>query len=449
MYKKIILIVSLLLATQVFAQKQALLIGVANYQGENSDLPGINHDIEKMKELFTVWGFKVQILLDKESMGTEKYLEMYANILNKNDTFIFYYTGHGSYALDKNGDEEDGQDESIVLSDGNKNYHYLDDELNYRLNKIKAKKMILFDSCHSGTANRGKSKFMAKTIPSEKVEIFASKNLKLGEEVENGKFVVFSASKDNEQSRASETGSLFTNELYNLLSNEVSNKKTFFTLQNEVTRNIVNICKRNKINPHHSTLSTSSTALKNISMLQYLEVNSLPHNENVVTEILDLQQQLDYTYANNSINKILITNAMAKYKVGENVNFTLNTNDVEGYLTILYVEKNEITVLYPSPNKKLNLIKGEFEFPKDFGNFHIETYKECTNCNEEKTTIYTLLTPQPLTNIQKMTHQKLLSFSKSSNTSKIMSKAVRVVEEKTKTDLNHKVSIGKYEFIVN
>ena len=349
----------------------------------------------------------------------------------------------------QNGDEEDGQDESIVLSNGNMDYHYLDDELNYRLNKIKAKKMFLFDSCHSGTANRGKSKFVAKTIPTSKVQVFKSKDLHSGKEIKDGEFVIFSASMDNEQSRASETGSLFTNELYKLLSNNKTKVNTFSALQENITMNIVNQCKRNKINPHHPSLLASAERFKNISMLQYLSVENLPVVEIVNETSRDLQSQLDLISEDTALSKIIFSNNKSQYNTGENVKFTFDTNNLEGYLTILYVDKNDITVLYPNPKKTLELIRGKYSFPKDFGSFHVETYKECTNCDEDKTTIYTLLTPQPLTNIKKMTHQKLLSFSKNSTTSKIMSKAVKIVEEKAKTDLSSKISIGKYEFIVN
>jgi len=448
LYKKIILVISLLFTTQALAKKQALLIGVSNYKGEASDLPGINYDIEKMKKLFIAWGFEVKVLFDNESMMTEKYLKMYSNSLNKNDIFAFYYTGHGSYALDKNGDEEDGQDESIVLSDGRSDYHYLDDELNYRLNKIRAKKFIMFDSCHSGTANKGKSKLMAKTIPSENLILFNSKGSYRGEDVNGGEFVIFSASRDYEQSRASEIGSLFTNEIYKLLSDTTSREKTFTSLQNEATVQIVNLCKRNKVNPHHPHLLTSNQKLKNVSMSQYLAV-SFDNNQELATTFTEsLQSQLDLLNKDKSIEKIIVSNNKESYQTGEYVKFTIDTNEVEGYLTLLYVEENDITVLYPNPKNRLGLMKGKYKFPKDFGGFQIEAYKNCKNCEQEKTTIYILLTPQPLTDIENLTQKKLLSFTKGSSTSKVISKAVRVIEEKELRGKKNNTLIGKYEFLV-
>ena len=65
---------------------------------------------------------------------------------------LFYYSGHGSYTDDRSGDETDGQDETIVLSNGIENHFYLDDNLNKHFNSIGARKLIVFDSCHSGTA---------------------------------------------------------------------------------------------------------------------------------------------------------------------------------------------------------------------------------------------------------------------------------------------------------
>jgi hypothetical protein len=47
-------------------------------------------------------------------------------------TLLIWYSGHGSYTYDVNGDEGDGQDEVICLYDGN----LLDDEINVILQKI-------------------------------------------------------------------------------------------------------------------------------------------------------------------------------------------------------------------------------------------------------------------------------------------------------------------------
>ena len=71
---------------------------------------------------------------------------------NANDTLFIYYSGHGSYTLDRNGDELDGYDELIVPLDFN---FIKDDELKTIINtygKSNTNLIALFDSCNSGTA---------------------------------------------------------------------------------------------------------------------------------------------------------------------------------------------------------------------------------------------------------------------------------------------------------
>jgi len=143
-----------LLTTLSMAQKEALLIGVSDYQGVESDLKGIEIDIGNMKTLFEKWGFHTTVLLDRDSMRIDEYLNQYHS-LGADDAFAFYYSGHGSYTDDESGDESDGQDETLVLSNGVENRFYLDDNLNRHFNSIGAKKIIVFDSCHSGTAFKG------------------------------------------------------------------------------------------------------------------------------------------------------------------------------------------------------------------------------------------------------------------------------------------------------
>ena len=72
-------------------------------------------------------------------------------------TVLIYYSGHGSRTPDRNGDEQDGYDETIVPWDyGTKHQFIVDDELHRWLSLLNADKVILiFDSCHSGTMERG------------------------------------------------------------------------------------------------------------------------------------------------------------------------------------------------------------------------------------------------------------------------------------------------------
>lgn len=64
-------------------------------------------------------------------------------------TIAFFYSGHGTYTADYDGDEIDGKDEAFVF----KNSYFVDDDFADIINeKLKCKQLIaLTDSCHSGT----------------------------------------------------------------------------------------------------------------------------------------------------------------------------------------------------------------------------------------------------------------------------------------------------------
>jgi len=136
--------------------KKALLIGI-NYVNTSYALAGCIDDANRMKDFLTQYGFNsFQLLTDSTSLKPTK-----QNILNElknmiinaeaGDILFFYFSGHGSYTYDRNGDETDGKDEMIISSDGQ---GILDDELKTILsNHMKREVTIigLFDSCHSGT----------------------------------------------------------------------------------------------------------------------------------------------------------------------------------------------------------------------------------------------------------------------------------------------------------
>lgn len=136
--------------------KKALLIGI-NYENTYSQLNGCINDVSMMETYLKSKGFSdITLLTDNTEIKPTK-----ANILSsinnffssskENDFLYFHYSGHGSYINDKDGDEDDGLDESIVSKDM---ILITDDELisliKQKMNK-KSTLFAVFDSCHSGT----------------------------------------------------------------------------------------------------------------------------------------------------------------------------------------------------------------------------------------------------------------------------------------------------------
>jgi len=445
-------------------RKEAFVVGVSDYAGEANDLDGIERDVEKMKNLFESWGFEVTTLYDQESLKMVDKLAEYGKNLTADDYFAFYYSGHGSHKKDTNNDEADGQDETLVLSDGRENIHLLDDTLYAAFNGIKSKKMIFFDSCHSGTVFRSLTgKFQSKTISPTVVEKTFSKSLTIqskGDSInKNSDFIVFSSAQDNEEALATPEGSLFTNSIYNLFNNNKAINEPFSSIKKNLTDEIAAYAQKTGAKAHHPSISYSKsysdantlkefTNPKSNSIVAQTPIVKVPPSENNSNETT-LQQTLENFIQKNKIDKMVLNYKKSTYKVGNSINFTLDTQGAKGYLTIFYVDKNDVTLLYPNPFVSPKTIQGSYTFPKDFsgGKFELEAYKSCSNCNKETTTIYTLLSARPILDSSVFQSKDgLFSFAKESSTSQTVTRAVRL-KAVSKSTNNHP-QLGKYEFIV-
>jgi hypothetical protein len=82
--------------------------------------------------------------------------------IRQGDIVVVYYSGHGSYVKDMNGDEESGYDQTLVPYDAGRARpedvrDVTDDELALLLDNLSLRTQninLFFDSCHSGTVTR-------------------------------------------------------------------------------------------------------------------------------------------------------------------------------------------------------------------------------------------------------------------------------------------------------
>ena len=374
-----IFIITGLLTTLSMAQKEALIVGVSDYEGTKYDLRGVKKDIVNMKSLFEKWGFHVTVLQDVQSMELEKYLQSYSN-LGSDDAFIFYYSGHGYHIKDVSGDETDGEDEALVLSDGAKNELFLDDALFGYLNAIKSKKMIILDSCHSGTAFKAfGDKPKAKSITQNAVHgVMRTKSFRPQEsKISSGEYVVFAASQDREESLDTKNGGLFTNGFLKQFRNG-GESKNFMNIRQSVEDSILNFCRGGDSKPHHPNLSASSDALKYSTINEFFKTKSTsePQTEKTISIL-----------------------GKKTFNDGELLSFKIDTHGNSGYLTIFSIENGEPFIMTQTQTK----VKGVLNFQQDFNiDPPIECYKSCGTCPKEVSSVYVILSEKPLTkNIMK------------------------------------------------
>jgi hypothetical protein len=148
-----------------------------HYGGWDGELSAAEYDAKDMHNICASTGFKSSKVLREQatlSNVTSKIKEA-SKILVSGDFFCISYSGHGGQLPDLNSDEDDGQDETWCLYDG----QLVDDELAslWSLFKPNVRILVVSDSCHSGTVAKtvrfenystlqNKTKFMPPSVAS-------------------------------------------------------------------------------------------------------------------------------------------------------------------------------------------------------------------------------------------------------------------------------------------
>jgi len=126
----------------------------AHYQGWSGELIACEADAQDMTAIGKSKGMATTQLLTKQATRKSVItaLENAASTLAVGDFLMLTYSGHGGQLPDKDGDEDDGLDETWCLYDG----ELLDDELYVLYSKFAkgVRILVLSDSCHSGTVAR-------------------------------------------------------------------------------------------------------------------------------------------------------------------------------------------------------------------------------------------------------------------------------------------------------
>lgn len=243
----------------VQAADRALLIGVGKHIHQPSaDLPGIDIDIDMAKGIASMMGFSdVSELRDHSATldNVRGALRKMAQSVGSNDRVLVYFSGHGTQVKDNNGDENDGRDEALVMSDVRSNGGMLiDDEFDALLSSIPAKEVIvLVDACHSGTSTKafqlqtasvnpnssrslgpGVTQSVGKSIQVDALpDVSSARGYGVAGKAEGGgsNSVSIAAAADHEVAQATGKGSLFTLGLYEAMQNAKADQAQGLTLR--------------------------------------------------------------------------------------------------------------------------------------------------------------------------------------------------------------------------
>ena len=154
------------------------------------------------------------------------------------------------------------------------------------------------------------------------------------------------------------------------------------------------------------------------------------------------------TLQSSGISTLALKSVTKEYKENQSIAFTVNTMGKAGYLYIIYLDnKGETQLLYPNARSPLTELSGEYTFPRDFGNMNIRATKDCNGCSEDKTTIYAILTKEPVSDIKNITKAHLLKFA-GMKSSKSQGKGLNMDLGGESATGNTNVNIGHIEFLV-
>ena len=135
-----------------------VFVGISDYPGTDSDLPMCDTDAVRLQQaLVEHAGMAAEdgiVLINRDARGAEvrEAIAKVSSRVKDGDTFVFFYSGHGSRVkrtqlVERDPDGHDALDEALVLYDG----LLLDDELDALLTDIHGgTTLVILDSCFSG-----------------------------------------------------------------------------------------------------------------------------------------------------------------------------------------------------------------------------------------------------------------------------------------------------------
>ena len=386
-HNKLISILLLAMSWQIHVADRALIVGITEYKNIKN-LKGIGYDVGmagKIAEMLAFDPSQIKVLTGKQATKSNiknAFATWLKEGVSRNDRIFFYFSGHGGRVADKNGDESDGQDEFITtyditgsVKDGG---YIIDDDLSLWLSNIESQhKIVMLDSCNSGTATKslaiakmGNLKLYSKllNLTDNPHSFSSSKNLsdEKGNFIEGAQHqITLSAARDFEEAQATDIGSLFTLGFYNAL--EQATQKGQSPSANNLVNQAAAFIKENLSEDRdkmHKPGVFGDQSMANQPLMIKVSRNSQGPNWQELKQMARLGQLIKA-----SSNK-------TDYNEGEVITFNVEI-PTSGYLNVLSVDAHdEVTVLYPNIYAKDNHISaGDVKFPSGLMPFEIEAIK--------------------------------------------------------------------------
>nr|QBK91668.1 MAG: caspase [Pithovirus LCPAC302] len=168
--------------------KKAVLVGL-NYTGSSVPLEGCINDAKRMERtLKKEFKFQdTQIITDKNCKDIHVLDILEQLVKSEKDILFFQYSGHGIQVYDRSGDEIDGKDEGLYISN---NLYITDDQINDKIKMVPkgTTMVIIIDACHSGS------------IIDLPYQVINNNIVKVNNNTLNGDIICISGCKDNQVS---------------------------------------------------------------------------------------------------------------------------------------------------------------------------------------------------------------------------------------------------------
>ena len=370
------------------AEQRALLVGVGQYVTPGIDLPGIDLDLERMRETLQRMGFEdrqIRTLTNSEATSA-KVIAAFEGWLKQgvqpNDRVVFYFSGHGSNVPDMDGDETDKVDEVLVTHDmrrarvnGKASLTGVvsDDKLATLISSNPSRNIwVIVDSCHSGTVTRSfkmktrslgadevyKKSFTYDGMPAEGSSAFSRDVPRAAQ----SNFVSLTAAADGEQAIGTMRGGLFTIGLTEAITRLAAAQKeiTVNALRDEAATYIK--AKVDKEQVHTPQISGNASLAE--GKLQIVPI-AAPATAAAASPTLSgpNYRRLSELVAAQT-RRLSVASPRSRYAVDEAVTLTVDL-PAPGFLNVVSVDAaDNATVLFPNRHQESNAVTaGKFTLP--------------------------------------------------------------------------------------